>query len=138
MSIFFDEKEQRYVEMEVINIRKAGLKKKGYQDLEDWLKDPKHVYIGRNMSFYVKGANQSKWANPFSVKKYGREKCLQLYREHIINHPKLISELNELEGKILGCWCTPEGCHGDVLVDLIKETNRKSQVKTLKFKKLDQ
>lgn len=29
------------------------------------------------MSFYVKGANGSKWANPYSVKKYGRDKCMK-------------------------------------------------------------
>jgi hypothetical protein len=29
--------------------------------------------------------------------------------------------LFELKGKILGCWCHPLPCHGDVLVKLIKE-----------------
>ena len=27
----------------------------------------------------------------------------------------------ELTGKILGCWCNPEPCHGHVLVKLYKE-----------------
>lgn len=26
----------------------------------------------------------------------------------------------ELEGKNLGCWCKPEACHGDILVELIE------------------
>ena len=26
--------------------------------------------------------------------------------------------LPELRGKILGCWCAPKVCHGDVLVEL--------------------
>jgi len=46
------------------------LVKKGYKDLEDWLKDPNHIYIGRH-NHYVKGATSSKWRNIFSVKKYG-------------------------------------------------------------------
>ena len=110
--------------MEVINVHKANLKKLGYQDLEDWLaKSPDHVYIGRNMTVYVKGATGSKWANPFSVKKYGREECLQKYREYIEGNAKLKSELKELTGKILGCWCDPESesCHGDVLIDLLNK-----------------
>ena len=33
------------------------------------------------MEHYVKGARGSKWQNPFTVKRYGLEKCLQLYEE---------------------------------------------------------
>jgi hypothetical protein len=39
----------------VVNIRKAILKKEGYTDFEDWAKNTDHVYIGRNMCFYVSG-----------------------------------------------------------------------------------
>lgn len=108
----------------VINIKKQYLNQMGYQNLEEWLLNPNHVYIGRNMSFYVRGANASKWKNPFSVKRYGIDKCLELYRQHIINTPELLSSLNELQGKVLGCWCiTPDNdkCHGVVLVQLIEE-----------------
>ena len=47
--------------------------------LEKWLKDPTHIYIGRNM-VYVKGATKSKWSNSFTVKKYGRDECLRRYK----------------------------------------------------------
>ena len=30
-------------------------------------------------------------------------------------------ELNKLKGKNLGCWCYPEKCHGDVLIELINK-----------------
>lgn len=109
--------------MEVINIRKAQLKKRGYTDLEDWLQNKNHVYIGRNMVFYVPGAVASKWKNPFSVKKYGRENCLKMYREYIKNNSELWNSLSELENKTLGCWCKPESCHGDILVELLEEIN---------------
>lgn len=105
--------------METINIRKANLKKIGYRDLEHWLENPNHIYIGRNMVFYVPGSVKSKWANPFNVKKYGRDKCLELYREHILNSD-LKNQLPELKGKVLGCWCCPDPCHGDILVELLK------------------
>ena len=103
----------------VNNSKKANLIKLGYADLEECLKDPNNVYIGRDMSFYVKGAIASKWKNPFSVKKFGRDKCLELYREYINNNKELLSQLVELEGKTLFCWCYPEACHGDILVELL-------------------
>lgn len=106
--------------MEIINIKKANLKKLGYEDFEDWNKKKNHVYIGRNMSFYVKGTVASKWQNPYNIKKYGREECLRLYEEYIRNS-ELYDELEELEDKSLGCWCKPEKCHGDILIKLLKE-----------------
>ena len=106
--------------MSIINISKANLKKLKYNNLEDWLKDPNHIYIGRDMSFYVKGAKASKWCNPYSAKKYGREECLKLYRDYIIKNEELKKQLPELMGKTLGCWCKPEACHGDILVDIMK------------------
>ena len=32
-----------------------------------------------------------------------------------------MESLIELEGKVLGCWCHPEPCHGDILVKLLRE-----------------
>lgn len=77
------------------------------------------VYIGR----------PSEWANPFSdkpsaypvIKVKDRMEAIAKYREWILTRPDLLSRLNELKGKTLGCWCRPLACHGDVLVQLIKE-----------------
>lgn len=66
-------------------------------------------YIGRG----------SRWGNPFIVKKYGRERCIELYREYIMDRPDLLAALPKLQGKVLGCWCKPEACYGDVLVEVI-------------------
>ena len=52
----------------VVNVRKAELNKLGYADLVDWLRNPNHVYIGRDMTRYVPGAVGSKWGNPFKGK----------------------------------------------------------------------
>lgn len=50
----------------IINVKKAELKKVGYNSLQEWLDaSPDHIYIGRDMSFYVPGADGSKWKNPF-------------------------------------------------------------------------
>lgn len=107
----------------VINIRKANLNKLGFRDLEHWLEDGNHIYIGRN-NCYVKGAKGSIWKNPFSVKKFGRDGCLIQYEEYLRKNKKLMDNLSSLKGKVLGCWCAPEGCHGDILVKLLKEQEK--------------
>lgn len=45
----------------VVCIKKAELKKRGIADFQAWDSDPNHLYIGRNMSFYVPGTLKSKW-----------------------------------------------------------------------------
>lgn len=70
-----------------------------------------------------------KWGNPFTHKEgtrasvivASREEAIEKYREYILNKPELLDALHELKGKTLGCWCKPKACHGDVLVELIKE-----------------
>jgi hypothetical protein len=34
--------------------------------------------------------------------------------------PDLLAAIPELTGKYLCCWCKPEACHGDVLVELLR------------------
>lgn len=106
--------------MNVINVKKQNLQQLNYVDFEDWNNDDNNVYIGRNMSFYVKGCTASKWQNPFSTKKYGRQEALRLYYEYITKS-SLINDIDELDGKTLGCWCKPSACHGDILIDLLNE-----------------
>lgn len=78
-------------------------------------------YIGRACFRGGWNLQKSKWANPFTVREYGREKCLVLYEKHV-RESELYEELEELSGKSLGCFCEKEEkCHGDVLVNLFKE-----------------
>lgn len=79
-------------------------------------KKPYDVYIGR----------PSKWGNPFShlddtlaeFKVATREQAIEKYRKWIQTQPQLLADLHELKGKVLGCWCCPQACHGDILVQL--------------------
>jgi hypothetical protein len=91
----------------VVNIKKAELKKRGIEDFSVWVQNPKNIYIGRNMNFYVKGTLASIWKNPFSAKKYGLEQCLVLYEENVRKTPSLWDQLESLKGKEMGCWCKP-------------------------------
>ena len=107
--------------MSVVNIKKKELNKNNYKDFEDWNANSNHLYIGRNMCAYVPGTIGSKWKNPFSLKKFTLETSLEKYEEHIRNTPSLYNNLSELEGKVLGCWCKPSQCHGDILLKLLAE-----------------
>src|SRR5690348_3020124 len=100
----------------VVDVHVANLRKLGYDSLENWLSQPNHVYIGREMSYMVKGAKGSKWQNKFTTKKYGLGESLRLYEENLIKNKDLMANLDELKGKVLGCWCNDdknkeEHCH---------------------------
>ena len=103
------------------------------------------VYIGRKVTMGGWDLKRSKWANPFKhtendlpneisdegkdVKEGEKEEgiyqneCLRKYRDYVLNSKELLDSLHELKGKSLGCWCKPNDCHGDVLIDLIKKMN---------------
>jgi hypothetical protein len=72
-------------------------------------REPFDVYIGR----------PSKWGNPFAIGKDGtRADVIRKYEGWLRTQPALLATLPELRGKVLGCWCAPQACHGDVLVRL--------------------
>lgn len=89
-------------------------------DLVAHVRERRHdVYIGR----------PSKWGNPFSHRtgtlarfmSASRSDAIERYEEWIREQPHLMASLPELRGKVLGCWCRPRRCHGDVLVKLVEE-----------------
>ena len=77
--------------------------------------DPDIAYIGRG----------SVWGNPFKIQGvWGRDDVVYFYKgwlwkqiqEGIITKEMLL----ELDGKRLACYCSPQACHGDVLVKAIE------------------
>jgi hypothetical protein len=81
------------------------------------------VYIGGRLTMGGWRLDASKWANPFRIGRDGdREEVLARYREYVLLAPELRAALPELRGKVLGCWCKPLACHGDVLADLADAT----------------
>jgi len=69
-------------------------------------RDKFDVYIGR----------PSKYGNPFSIGIDGnREEVIQKYSNWLMGRQDLLDSIHELKGKILGCWCHPKPCHGDIL-----------------------
>lgn len=58
-----------------------------------------------------------------------REVAIAKYREWIQTQPKLLRDLHELKGKVLGCWCKPKACHGDILAELADKLGDKVEIK---------
>lgn len=82
----------------VLNARQAGK-----------LTTDTKVYVGR----------PSKWGNPFVIGRDGsRDDVIAKYRAWIVEQPDLMRSLGELRGRNLVCWCTPQACHADVLIEL--------------------
>ncbi len=77
-------------------------------------KDPFDVRIDR----------QSPWGNPFVIGKDGtRDEVIAKYQEWVMFSEDVAVQwirehVEELKGKVLGCWCAPKPCHGDFLSEL--------------------
>lgn len=80
-------------------------------------RDSYTVYIGRPSIF----------GNPFIIGRDGnRREVIQLYREYAKDNEELLEALFSLpSNSVLGCYCKPLACHGDVLVELYKARKRK-------------
>jgi len=66
---------------------------------------------------YTRIDRKSPWGNPFELPTDGtREQVIKKYDRYYLPHkPGLIKDLPRLKGRVLGCWCAPLACHGDVL-----------------------
>lgn len=73
---------------------------------------PGSVYVGR----------PSKWGNPFVIGDDGdRDQVIAMYVAWLVDDDgaaHLRAAIPELRGKDLVCWCAPERCHADVLLEL--------------------
>lgn len=98
------------------------------------------------------GSTAVVFGNPFKVGGYGgsRDAVVELYRQLMLLrlgmlNPRRVPQrvmrarqddapawtpewwaerIRELDGKALGCWCAPQACHGDVLVELVERLKR--------------
>jgi len=113
----------------VVNVKVAHIRPK-YNNLQEWMKDENNVYIGRAGIVFIENKRfpplASTFCNPFKVNtKNVRDDVCDQFREYmeerIAKDPKLKEQLLHLKGKTLGCWCKPDKCHGDVLVELIEK-----------------
>ena len=64
------------------------------------------------------------FGNPFFIGIDGnREDVIEKYRKQFYKKlitDKFYQEVCQLKGCILGCWCTPLPCHGDVIIEYLE------------------
>ena len=112
--------------MSLVNVKVAFLRPK-YQNLKEWCSDSENVYIGRAGIVFIDGVRYppfaSPWSNPYKVSPIlTRQDAIEKYKTYIKSKfgDSFQEELEKLRGKRLGCWCSPEACHGDFLLELLK------------------
>lgn len=71
------------------------------------------VYIGRPSAF----------GNPFVIGKDGdRDDVIRKFEQYLLKDEALMARAKkELKGKVLGCFCAPQKCHGDILAKYANE-----------------
>ena len=91
------------------------------------------VYIGRTMPHGNGKYMNRGWGNPFHAHNlpHGYANAVDAYRDWLLGkgafiakgpQKHLLAKLPQLKGLRLGCWCHPDGCHGDVLAELADAT----------------
>jgi len=76
------------------------------------------VYIGR-----PRPGQDGYFGNKYHVEPHGREVAISMFRSLFARRLKTDHEYRlrvlGLRGKILGCYCKPLSCHGDVIADWV-------------------
>jgi hypothetical protein len=86
----------------------VSMRQDAHPNLTNWADDA---------GLFVRIDRRTDWGNPFEMPDDGdRDTVIANYASHYLPHkPSLLSRIDELCGKALGCWCAPEPCHGDIL-----------------------
>ncbi len=79
----------------------------------------------------VRVDRRSKWGNPFAIGAPDPDTGHPMTRDDVLRHYRgwlldmLAPEptfIEPLRGKRLACWCAPERCHADVIIEVEQET----------------
>lgn len=116
----------------VVNVKVKYIRPLGYDNLREWMADPNNVYVGRPGVVFIDGARYpptkdyigSKFANPYKIGSgRTREDVIEQYETWLLEEMDAgritNSDLAELQGKNLGCWCAPDPCHADVIMEYL-------------------
>jgi hypothetical protein len=100
-------------------------------DVVHFKKDYYDIYIGR-----LPNNEYNKWAYPKELRDTfpdgtPRQEIINAYENYLLSQPNLMKDLHELKYKILGCWCKPKSCHGDILKKYVDKLEKLDQRKKL-------
>jgi hypothetical protein len=102
-------------------LRRKALVEAGQTVTANLRDDSRLISWAQEKGIYERIDRQTDWGNPFVEGKDGtREEVIAKFEAWLPTQPELMAALPELKGKVLGCWCHPEPCHGDVLIQRIE------------------
>ncbi|KKL49246.1 hypothetical protein LCGC14_2317450 [marine sediment metagenome] len=72
------------------------------------------------------------FGNPYRIgSRFTRKQSIEKYRRYfylrIRDSEEFRQAVQELEGHILGCWCAPLACHGDIIVEYLEKKTKKEK-----------
>ena len=122
-------------------VKVSELRKKGYNNLDQWMCDENNIYVGRRGRIFIHfkdengeknkryfGYESSQFANPFTLKKYTLSVSLMKYEEYLrekIENSEI--DINICSGKTIGCFCKMSedldclDCHTKIIYKLYNE-----------------
>ena len=98
----------------------------------DWRDSPYDVYVGRHVLGGPPGVPPEAcvYGNPFVLNDVDdaeeRAQVIAAYEKWLLSPEQswLVTKArSELPGKVLGCWCKPKDCHGEVLLWAVDATD---------------
>lgn len=96
--------------------RRLSLARQGYSQLANQHTDSALIKAAQDEGIYCRIDRNSIWGNPFILDEDGdRETVIENYADYLTKRPSLRKMNATLRGRILGCWCYPEPCHGHIL-----------------------
>jgi polyhydroxyalkanoate synthesis regulator phasin len=79
------------------------------------------LHWAKSTNRFTRIDRSSDWGNPFEMPADGdRDTVCDSYEIFFPRKFSLHCRLDELRGKVLGCWCYPQRCHGDYLVNKVQ------------------
>lgn len=98
----------------VANIRKNSSGQRIDAALLDW---------AEAAGLFVRIDRKTQWGNPFEMPDDGgrTEVVTKFERFYWPHKDKLLDKAPNLRGKVLGCWCHPQPCHGHIIADTVNE-----------------
>ena len=103
-------------------LERAELVKAGGTVTANLKRDAALVAWATERGLAVRIDRRTRWGNPYLIErgKMKRADVIAAYAQHFARLPHLHRDLGTLRGKVLVCWCYPERCHGDVLIDALR------------------
>lgn len=79
------------------------------------------LHWAKSTNRFTRIDRSSDWGNPFEMPADGdRDTVCDSYEIFFPRKFSLHNRLDELRGKVLGCWCYPQRCHGDYLANKVQ------------------